>query len=384
MTEFLEMPNLGVAEESSDRSRVRAEDLTGIRLRDVRTGRFVAGAGLVTKSFIPGKGWVKATDVGAQGLREAARKRPKHFKDAKTKAKSESAEYREHDDAVREHIADMKKGGRVKPLKSARRAEHAEATWMEGQSMKATQGVKAYAVHAGGRKGERMIVAPKGTDRTTFNHELAHVRPKRSGYRLYKIIKDPKKLMKEEARADMSSGHVGDYHGYKPKLSRRTKSGYTGMARSENQRAMQERASQVRGDPRKMYTKESVNNYRKVQDKIAGARGYDPKTGVPPKGSNTKNMYRKENAARRAAAGVAVVGTGAAIRHDRNVERRIKAESLAKAFNHRGFTEASLGWVSDTAEVFSPEHRKAWRKNKKKVAGLDPRLSVTLRRKSTE
>jgi hypothetical protein len=53
---FLEMPNFSVAEESSPEevvtdsgSRARAENLTGIRLRDVKTGQFVAGAGLVTK-----------------------------------------------------------------------------------------------------------------------------------------------------------------------------------------------------------------------------------------------------------------------------------------------------------------------------------------------
>jgi hypothetical protein len=53
---FLDMPNFSVAEESSpdevtteDGSRARAENLTGIRLRDVKTGQFVAGAGLVTK-----------------------------------------------------------------------------------------------------------------------------------------------------------------------------------------------------------------------------------------------------------------------------------------------------------------------------------------------
>lgn len=52
---FLEMPNSAhedlPAEEvkSEDGSRSRAEEITALRLRDVKTGRFVAGAGLITK-----------------------------------------------------------------------------------------------------------------------------------------------------------------------------------------------------------------------------------------------------------------------------------------------------------------------------------------------
>lgn len=51
-SDFLEMPN-GVTEDSVDQSRVRAEDLTGIRLRDVKTGKFVAAPTLVAKKLSP-------------------------------------------------------------------------------------------------------------------------------------------------------------------------------------------------------------------------------------------------------------------------------------------------------------------------------------------
>jgi len=57
MSDFLEMPNSAaekssVAEPSTEgAARVRAESLTGIRLRDTKTGKFVASPSLVTKKF---------------------------------------------------------------------------------------------------------------------------------------------------------------------------------------------------------------------------------------------------------------------------------------------------------------------------------------------
>jgi hypothetical protein len=71
---FLEMPN-SAAESSADEvlteggSPARTESLTSIRLRDVKTGKFVAGAGLVTKRFnlrsLQGLGEATAAGVAA-------------------------------------------------------------------------------------------------------------------------------------------------------------------------------------------------------------------------------------------------------------------------------------------------------------------------------
>jgi hypothetical protein len=262
--------------------------------------------GDVEKSFIPGKGWVKAVEAGKPALRQAQWDRPMYKVHAKTEARAEARKYQEHDNAVRAHIKEMKAGS--KKTETRGKAERVTPGFAHDIGMKSS-GIKAYAVHAGGRKGQRMIVAPKGTSKPTMKHEMAHITPKRSGYRLYKILDDPKKAMREEARADMMSGHTGDYHKAKGLLSRQTGSGYTASARSEARRTVIENQQRATGKA-PMFSKEGVGAYRETQDKIAGARGYTPK-GAPAKGTkaaeNTKNRYLKQQVA----IGGGTVATGA-------------------------------------------------------------------------
>lgn len=81
----------------------------------------------------------------------------------------------------------------------------------------------AATVRYGGKKGSYRIArsadpSPSGRKRTN-RHEMAHAKPKRSAYRLHRQIQgNPRKTMREEARADMAgagyykntAGQAGD------------------------------------------------------------------------------------------------------------------------------------------------------------------------------
>lgn len=81
---FLEMPN-GFGEESEDppaEGRPQAEEITALRLRDRKTGRFVAGPGLIQKnvsSVLDAAAW--SVPLGWLGVekRKSRKKKVEHL-----------------------------------------------------------------------------------------------------------------------------------------------------------------------------------------------------------------------------------------------------------------------------------------------------------------
>lgn len=271
--------------------------------------RKLQGAGAIRKSFVPGKGWVKATEVPKTALKRAAgpgrqgrAQWKQNSKDADFAAKQE---YKEHERSVRGLLDTMRNGGKTTTVtRGGKTVEHIQPSGFTSMQLKAS-GLKAFATHTGGRKGHRTIVEPKRADKTTRRHETAHITPKRSGYRLHQILKDPKKAMREEARADMASRHVGDYYKKKGTFSRQSTSGYTSSARRNSSRLVIQ--SRVAGSGKgHLFEKGPVSEYRKTQDKIAAARGYT-KTGKPAKGTYHAKHWKNQKAKKQAA----VVGVGA-------------------------------------------------------------------------
>lgn len=332
---FLEMPGT-FTEDSSAEDDVtpredgnQAERFTAIRVRDTKTGRFVAAptlvakklsmpkgvtriaeastAGiiggvianqapqnnrswktnkkrlkehldddmsvkLVKKSYVPGKGFVKASELGRQGLREAARLREteRYFPNSETisfrgKQRAKDQAYREWHKDMTDIVDDAKKG------KVTMQGPKNSVMYAPGKGDSAMPpGAGAYAVRTGGRRGGRVMVVPKDATNHTINHEIAHLTPKRSSFRMYEILQDPAKTMREEARADMLGSAKGYY-----KSKGSPESGYIEAARNEDlSRRIQASHYRVQdfrsGD---MYSDESMNGFRGVQDKMA-ASGY--------------------------------------------------------------------------------------------------------------
>lgn len=88
-------------------------------------------------------------------------------------------------------------------------------------------GAGGFHIRTGSAKeGTSYVHLREGADKSTKAHELAHARPARSGYRMAQIVKDPKKLMREEARADFESrGHFA---------GKKTDSGYAQAAKERS------------------------------------------------------------------------------------------------------------------------------------------------------
>lgn len=325
---FLEMPN-AYAGDSSEEAEVtpteegnQAERFTAIRVRDVKTGRFVAGPSLVAKalprsvtriaegatagliggvianqapqnnrswktnrkklkkleedmsvklvkkSFVPGKGWVPASKLGKQGLKQAAGSRAVERQTGRRaeEEKYKFEEYRAWHDSMKEHAKEVKRGG---PMMSGPRGSVMYGPGKSGMR----EGVDAYAFQLGGRRGERIMVVPKGTKEDVVRHEMEHLRPKRSSYRLFTNLSDAEKSMREEARADMFSRHPGRYYKGTAKDREAAGSGYTEAANSEDAARVQRWNGLIQGDERhvKMFMDEGLGAYRKTQDKIAAS-----------------------------------------------------------------------------------------------------------------
>lgn len=216
--------------------------------------------GLVYKSYVPGKGWVKATEVGAKVLREAKHTRPKEARMRKLEAKRASEHHREVSRVRRDLISNST------AVPAPGRALHHHPTG-EGAEMMRQSNFEAFALRQGGRSsGTSHVFYPKGAPQGTINHELGHARPRRSSYRMQTIIEDPVKLMREEGRAEMSSGVKGAYYRNRSNPLEKHQTAYTQISRSELLRRQQE----ALGSP--YASKAQVKAFRETQDKIANAR----------------------------------------------------------------------------------------------------------------
>lgn len=217
----------------------------------------------VEKSFVPGKGWVSATQVSRGALRNAAKNRPRWK--AKMKRRAEEASDAAHGraEAQQTQVRNWREG---KPLKGVPSGHEPDDFTMLQMAL---GGTDAFTARVGGRRGGGVIVAPPGVPKRIVQHERAHLEPKRTAYRFRQVIDDPKKLQREEARADMAGGmYFRD-----PKLKFKHSSGYTRAARDEGERIMRENtwgnAAGAESTSARMWSQDAVAEYRQVQDKIA-------------------------------------------------------------------------------------------------------------------
>ena len=154
------------------------------------------------------------------------------------------------------------------------------------------------------------------SEAVTLKHELAHAKPKRSSYRLHEQIgQNPKKLMREEARADwQGSGHFKDKmeSGYAQMARRRAKANRArkvpviggSLAAKHDAKVNRHLGHVAVGSTYKNLKPSDIDEYIKVQNKLG-------RTRTP--------QQKARNAAIGAAAGVGATGTGVAIyRHQKN------------------------------------------------------------------
>jgi hypothetical protein len=156
----------------------------------------------VISAFGVDHGWISKSLVGgvfkpAHALSTAERKAVGGYKKAKgvTSAHREfKAESAERHKVLADHPPIKNVGSHTLPFGS------------EGQGATFRLGSKK-----GGRSVIRAAARNKSSYQQIVSHEQQHAKPRRSEYRLHgQILKDPEKLMREEARADLHS-HYGHY-----------------------------------------------------------------------------------------------------------------------------------------------------------------------------
>lgn len=253
----------------------------------------------ISKSLVNGQ-WVKATKLSGK-----QRKNVGGYK----KAQGMTRAHKEYKTQMNQARTQLKSAPSEKV--------HGKGT-IFGQRAPGTGGATVQLGSAKGGRTHIEVNAPKGTSKgkkkAIMAHERAHAAPKRSEYRVHgQIMKDPTKLMREEARADMARGAPGHYT--KQAKNRKTflgvpygtkkqkfVSGYAGSAMSGN-------PNNIRRAYPHMSNKEATKNikaYKDTQDKIA--RGQGSKTYKPPL---TEAQQRKRIAiGAGAAAGTAGAGAG--------------------------------------------------------------------------
>lgn len=268
--------------------------------------------GKVSKTFIPGKGYVSATKLPKSQLRMTVRTQ----RAAKARVRDEEARhfqaYRKTDQSQKELLAEIGQKGKELPSPMKGTA-FLQPNWAKEAQMKSVN-IEAFAVKRGGRRsGQAVMVVPKGATKDTVNHEMAHLTPKRSGYRLHQVLNDSKKLMREEGRAEMATRSKGGYY----KTDAPGTSGYIQMARDDDIRsAANFQDKMMRGDilGEGKYNKEALEAFRGVQDKIYRARSAK---GAPfnSGGGSEKfrgNQYVDDKKRRKVRAGLVALGGGTA------------------------------------------------------------------------
>lgn len=237
--------------------------------------------GEISKTFIPGHGYVKASEIvartGKEGLRHAVTHQKVDRKITQWATERENRQAHANVKELRNHVKDVQANGKILPSK------HKGVTWIQPSATRSMemkqQGLEAYAIKVGGRKsGDKIMVVPKGSSESTVNHELAHLKPKRSGYRFQQVLSTGSSTMREEARADMATGLHRSYYGTRG-AKKQPDSGYVGAARSEKDRKgyenfenMQNRFNFAHDEKLDKFKAEPVNEYRRIQNKIYEAR----------------------------------------------------------------------------------------------------------------
>lgn len=267
-------------------------------------------AGRVSKSYIPGKGWVPATQAGKRALRGA--------KGGHAKAKGLSEEMSSWKKIMSDDPAGRvgaRKTGKTIPLGRGNHAEVREAPYMGGST-------EAFAYMKGKK---RIMVTKPNADPRFVKHEAAHLSPKkRKPHRLVQINQSPQRVMREEARADKAGGF--EYRkAPKPKLTKPFQENYSGYASSANsrQQASMQRAVHrpvdsatnkhlkaeginTKSQRAKMFNQKSLGEYRTVQDKIDSSRGIKHKVSA-----KTHNRINRTKDVAYPALGATALGTAA-------------------------------------------------------------------------
>jgi len=234
----------------------------------------------VAKSFIPGQGYVKATEAGAEALRRGAKLRSSHGYEATRMGKKGKQRIRfntatgevDPNNAVtyRRYLSSMRDAINIHEGQPTRtiQTKRGKITLIQANPGKIDRNALAYAVTLGGRRGERYIVAPADTDAQTLAHEIAHLTPKRSSYRTFQNHLNGKRGS-EEARADMTGA---SYFRIQPGAGEASAhSGYAAAASDPGYQML----SHLVGSG---LSPREAGDYRMVQDKIAIARGARIKT----------------------------------------------------------------------------------------------------------
>lgn len=222
----------------------------------------------VTKSYIPGKGWVKATEAGSKALRNA--------QGAHGNARGMTAEHVKVKDqmkAGRDFLEELK-GDRLSATHSKTKRGNKVTTHTINQSDMDSTGLGAFTLYRGGRRGERHVVTAPNTPKFVEAHETAHTTPKRSNYRMSQITSDPAKVAREEARADWVAGQK--YHKMagpvRAGLKGEEQSAYASSAGHGSFRrnfAQRNKAGLHQG----LYSRRNMRNYRTTQNKLDDAAG---------------------------------------------------------------------------------------------------------------
>ena len=176
-------------------------DMSGCSELPIGPGAYVQP---IIKSYVPGKGFIKATQLGSKGLRNAAaaRKMPvRSFRQQNAHVINNIAGNKKLADkltaaAAKPTIVKGKRGGITRLTTTSSAFTNAQAHGAEG-----------IAFHTGGRRGQRMYVAVSNSKPALAAHEMQHLAPKRSSWRYNQVLADPKKHMAEEARADVLAGN---------------------------------------------------------------------------------------------------------------------------------------------------------------------------------
>lgn len=206
---------------------------------------------LVEKSFVPGKGWVKATKV-SRADRAKIPGAHKQMKGVTPDLERAREAMKVASDFARSKAGPAGDGGSSKKLFKPK--------YLPNRIIDETVGsnTEAFALKTGGRRGKGHVYARPNASETTLAHERAHITPKRSGFRMYQNGSKPRTRMREEARADYLSGV--DYK-KKPEGS-----GYAQGASSEAGRKYHQAQQQIGG--RKQFNRPSMTAYRDVQDRM--------------------------------------------------------------------------------------------------------------------
>lgn len=291
----------------------------------------------VSKSYIPGKGWVPAMKAGKKALRGA--------KGGHAKAKGVSPK----DEAARNMMGLSHKEVtgtlRAKKVGTTNVNRGVKADRYETYNMPA--GAEAFAYIKPDRT--RVMVTKPGADKRFVQHEAAHLSPKkRTPHRMYNISQNPGKAMREEARADSAGGmgwreakRKGNVGMYKDTFRGEGYSGYAASGASRFQASQQRQAGgmvdaatnaarkQEGMDPklysdsrRRMFNQKSLGGYRQVQDNIDAGKGIKYKRTAAQ-----QNRRERIKDVAYPAAGAGIIGGGlyAVDRHDKKQEAKLKA-----------------------------------------------------------